>query len=95
MLGLNRQCMDHPGTTWHVVVAVENEAVSRTVSYDPAGTETTVEVRRMHVIRPEQGGHGDCSHCPAHEFQCAKADWSSQTQTVTARRSRAFGTTTE
>ena len=36
VLGLNRQCMDHPGTTWHVVVAVENEAVSRLVSYDPA-----------------------------------------------------------
>ena len=92
VLGLNRQCMDHPGTTWHVVVAVENEAVSRLVSYDPGGTETTVEVRRMHVIRPEQGGHGNCSHCPAHEFQCAKADWSSETQTVSARRSRAFGT---
>ena len=49
----------------------------------------------MHVIRPEQGGHGNCSHCPAHEFQCAKADWSSQMQTVSARRSRAFGTANE
>lgn len=76
MLALNRQCMDHPGTTWHVVVAVENEAVSRMVSYDPAGTETTTEVRRMHVIRPEQGGRGDCSHCPAHDFPCARANWS-------------------
>jgi hypothetical protein len=93
--GLNRQCMDHPGTTWHVVVAIENEAVSRIVSYDPAGTETTMEVRRMHVIRPERGGHGDCSHCPAHEFECAKADWSSQIQTISARRSRAFGTAVE
>lgn len=91
VMGLNRQCIDHPGTTWHVVVAVENEAVSRMVSYDSLGTETTVEVRRMHVIRPEQGGHGNCAHCPAHAFQCAKADWSSQTQTVSARRSRAFG----
>ena len=27
---LNRQCMEHPGTTWHVVVAVENESISRT-----------------------------------------------------------------
>jgi hypothetical protein len=90
-LGLNRQCMDHPGTTWHVVVAVENEAVSRIVSLDPTGTETTVEVRRMHVIRPEQGGHGTCTHCPAHAFECAKADWSSQPQTISARRSRAFG----
>ena len=91
MLALNRQCLDHPGTTWHVVVAVENEAVSRMVSYDPGGSETTVEVRRMHVIRPEQGGHGNCSNCPAHALQCAKADWSSQPQTVLARRSRAFG----
>jgi hypothetical protein len=91
VLALNRQCMDHPGTTWHVVVAVESEPVSRTVTYDPAGTESLVEVRRIHVIRPEQGGHGDCGHCPAHAFQCAKADWSSQPQTLAARRSRAFG----
>jgi hypothetical protein len=91
VLGLNRQCMEHPGTTWHVVVAVENEAVSRIVSFDPAGTETTVEVRRMHVIRPEQGGHGDCSHCPANASACVKSDWASQTQTVAARRTRAFG----
>ncbi len=91
VLALNRQCMDHPGAIWHVVVAVENEAVSRTVSYDPAGTETMTEVRRMHVIRPEHGGHGGCSHCPAHAFQCVKADWSSQPQPISARRSRAFG----
>jgi hypothetical protein len=93
VLGLNRQCMDHPGSTWHVVVAVENEAVSRTVSFDSTGTETTVEVRQIHVIRPEQGSHGSCSHCPAHAFQCAKADWSSQSQTVSSHRSRAFGAT--
>ena len=80
VLALNRQCMDHPGAAWHVVVATENEPASRTVSYDPAGAETTVEVRRMHVIRPEHGGHGDCSHCPAGTFPCAKADWSSQPQ---------------
>lgn len=83
---LNRQCIDHPGTTWHVVVAVENEPVSRTVSYDASGTEATVEVRRMHVIRPERGGHGDCSHCPAHDFQCAKARWNSVAQTVASER---------
>lgn len=88
---LNRQCMDQPGTTWYVVVAVENESVSRTVSYDPAGTETTVEVRRLHVVRPEPGGRGDCSHCPAHSFQCAKAQWNSQAQTVTSTRSRSVG----
>ena len=26
VLSLNGQCMDHPSTTWHVVVAVESEA---------------------------------------------------------------------
>ncbi len=72
VLALNRQSMEHPGKTWHVVVAVENEAVSRVVSYDPAGTETTMEVRRMHVIRPAKGGHGNCSHCPAGTMQCAR-----------------------
>ena len=90
VLGLNRQCMEHPGSTWYVVVAVESEPVSRTVTYDPNGTESMTEVRRIHVIRPEHGGHGDCSHCPAHAFRCAKADWSSQAQTVTATHSRAF-----
>ncbi len=93
VLGLNRQCMDHPGATWYVVVAVENEVLSRTVSYDSAGTETATEVRRMHVIRPAEGGRGDCSLCPAGSFPCAEADWSSQPQTVTTRRSRQFGTT--
>ena len=44
MLGLNRQCMDHPGATWHVVVAVENEPLSRSVSYEPDGTEITADV---------------------------------------------------
>ncbi|MBN2473603.1 MAG: hypothetical protein JXB62_03265 [Pirellulales bacterium] len=70
--GLNRQCMDQPGATWYVVAAVENESVSRTVTYDPPGTETTVEVRRLHVLRPESGGRGDCSCCPAHDFPCAR-----------------------
>jgi len=80
---LNRQCIDNPGTTWHVIVAVENEPISRTVSYDAAGTEATVEVRRTHVICPEGAGHGDCSHCPAHGFPCAKAHWHSVAQTAT------------
>ena len=92
VLGLNRQCMDHPIATWYVVVAVENEVLSRTVSYDSAGTETATEVRRMHVIRPAKGGRGDCSLCPAGSFPCAEADWSSQPQTVTTHRSRQFGT---
>jgi hypothetical protein len=73
--GLNRQCMNQPGSNWYVIVAVENEPISQTVSYDAAGVETTVEVRRLHVIRPEQGGRGSCSHCPAHSLQCAKTDW--------------------
>jgi hypothetical protein len=89
--GLNRQCLDNPSTTWYVIMAVENEAVSHTISYDPSGLETTVEVRRVHVIRPQEGGRGDCAYCPAHDFQCAKADWTSQVQTVTATHSRAFG----
>ena len=80
MLGLNRQCMDHPGTTWHVVIAVENEPLSRSVCYEPDGTEITAEVRRIHVIRPAQGGRGDCRHCPAGDLTCAKADWSNQAQ---------------
>jgi hypothetical protein len=90
-LALNRQCIDHPGTTWHVVVAVENEALSRMVCYDPTSIETTKEVRRMHVVRPEQGGHGDCRHCPAHAFDCTKAEWSSRPLTVSACCSRASG----
>jgi len=91
MLALNRQCMDRPGATWHVVVAIENEAVSRTVSHDPSGAETTVEVRRMHVIRPEQGGHGECLHCPAHAFQCAKGRLVEPNADDVGPSQRAFG----
>ncbi len=86
--GLNRQCIDTPGTTWYVVVAVENELLSQTISYDRAGIETTVDVHRLHVIRPERGGRGDCSHCPAHEFACARDEWTSLPQTVSSSRSR-------
>ncbi len=88
---LNRQCMDRPGTNWYVVIAVENESVSRTVSYEPGGTETTVEDRRLHVIRPEPGGRGDCSYCPAHSFPCAESDFRSRPQTVTVTQSGSFG----
>ena len=90
VLSLNRQAMDHPGTTWHVVVAVENEAVSRMVSYDRRARDHgrgSADARDP----SRAGGHGNCTHCPAHDFQCAKADWSSQTQTVPARHSGAFG----
>jgi len=90
MLSLNRQCMDHPGRTWFVVVAIENEAVSRTVSYDAAGTETVVEVRCTHAVRPQKGRRGDCSHCPAGDLECARDEWTILTQTVPATRSRPF-----
>lgn len=87
--GLNRQCLDHPGAMWYVLAAVENEPLSQTVSYDPAGTETTVVVRRLHVIRPEDdGGKGDCSHCPAHDHSCAKERWVSSPQTTTTTSTR-------
>ncbi|MDY0167957.1 MAG: hypothetical protein RBS80_15520 [Thermoguttaceae bacterium] len=85
---LNRQCMDSPGAAWHVVAAVENEPVSRTVSYDASGTESTAEVHRMHVIRPERGSTGDCSHCPAHSFPCAKDRWRSLIQPVATHSTR-------
>ena len=35
-----------------------------------------------------QGPASGFPQFPSHEFQCAKADWSSEMQTVTARRSR-------
>ena len=90
--GLNRQSMSHPGSMWYVLVAVENEPVSQTVSYDPAGTETTVEVRPLHVVRPEEGGgRGDCSHCPARSYSCAREHWDSLEQTTTATRTRSVG----
>lgn len=85
---LNQQCLNHPAATWYVVLAVENEAVSRTISYNSSGIETTVETRLVHVIRPKEGGRGDCSFCPAHDFQCAKVEWSSQLQTIDATRRR-------
>jgi hypothetical protein len=88
VVALNTQCMNQPGTTWYVVVAVENEPISRTIAFDSTGAETTTEVRRLHVIRPEKGGHGNCDHCPAHSFSCAQADWSTQVQNVTATQSR-------
>ena len=87
--GLNRQSMDHAGAMWYVVVAVENEPISRTVSYDPSGAETTTEVRRLHVVRPEAGGgRGDCSYCPAHRLECTYQDQPAQEQTLTEARTR-------
>ena len=92
VLCLNRQCMDRPGETWYVVTAVENEPVSQTVCRDKDGVETATEVRPMHIIRPSRGGRGDCSHCPAGEFPCAEADWTSLAQTISTRRCRPVGT---
>lgn len=74
--GLNQQVMDRTGAMWYIVVAVENEPVSRSYSYDPAGTETLSEVRRLHIVHPaEEGGQGDCTHCPAHALECASEPW--------------------
>lgn len=95
MISLNRQSMDLAGTMWYVILAVENEPLSQTVSYDPAGTETTVVVRRTHVVTPENGGHGDCSHCPAHSFQCAEREWQGQHQDFVSVQSRSLETGTK
>jgi hypothetical protein len=86
--GLNQQSMNHAAAMWYVIIAMENESISQTVSLDPAGTETTVQVRRLHVVRPESGGKGDCSYCPAHSFQCAKEDWFSAEQTIATTETR-------
>jgi hypothetical protein len=85
--GLNQQSLANAGSMWYVIVAVENEPISHTVSYDAAGAETTVEVRRLHVVRPEPGGRGDCSHCPAHSFECAKEDATNLVETITSTHS--------
>lgn len=69
--GLNQQGMDQAGPLWYVLVAVENEPLSQTVTYDASGMETTVQVRRLHVVEPAEGGRGDCSYCPAHSLPCA------------------------
>ena len=74
MRALNRQSMDLADTTWFVPVAVESEPLEESVSYDSAGKQTVTQVRRMEVIRPAEGGRGDCSYCPAHEFPCRQAE---------------------
>lgn len=86
---LNQQSMDWAGPMWYVLLAVEHEPVAETVAYDPAGTETTTRVRRLHVVCPESGTRGDCSHCPAHAFPCAAPGGSNQPQTVVERHVRA------
>lgn len=81
---LNQQSMDHAGSMWYVLVAVENEPFSQTVAYDASGIETTVQVRRSHVVEPDEGGHGDCSYCPAHGLPCASGDVLGREQTARA-----------
>jgi hypothetical protein len=76
----------------YAIMALENEPLSRSVSYDPSGTETTVQVRRLHLVRPEEGGAGDCSHCPARAFDCAKADWGDLQQTLQSTALRPVAT---
>ncbi|MGQ9820562.1 MAG: hypothetical protein ACUVQK_01750 [Thermogutta sp.] len=72
MEALNRQAMDGVGNMWYVILAVEHEPISRTITYDPAGLQTSVEIRRIHVVQPVgSAGYGDCSHCPARAMDCA------------------------
>ncbi len=87
--GLNQQSMDHASPLWYVLMAVENEPISQTVSYDPSGIETTVQVRRLHVIRPDGAGAGDCSYCPARTLHCdqSEADLMEPTASSTSSRS--------
>jgi hypothetical protein len=71
---LNQQSMDQADTTWFVAVAVENEPSEESVRYDPAGHDTVMEVRPLHVVRPPNGGRGDCSYCPARDLPCRDAE---------------------
>ncbi|MGQ9771090.1 MAG: hypothetical protein ACUVQG_11095 [Thermogutta sp.] len=73
MKALNQQAIDRASTLWYVMIAVENEPVSRSISYDPAGLQTTVEIRKIHIAQPAEGGRGDCSHCPARGLDCTMA----------------------
>ena len=59
---LNRQNMDHPGVTWHVVAKAKGQV--------EAGEET-IGFERLEVMQAaEGGGQGDCSHCPAEHLPC-------------------------
>ena len=66
--GLNQQNMDHPGATWYVVAMVKGQPVS------PAdGGRAMINAGQLEVVElPEGASRGDCSHCPASSFPCAK-----------------------
>ncbi len=65
--GLNRQNMDHPGATWHVVAKLRDAADGAAT-----GPSATIDAGRLEVVQPAEGGtSGDCSHCPAHHLPCA------------------------
>lgn len=84
---LNGQCLAAPGSLWYVVVAVENEPLSQTVSFDPSGRATVVELRRLHVIRPDPRGAGDCAACPGRTMPCAAERWRTKARQFTTTRS--------
>jgi hypothetical protein len=71
--GLNRQNMDHPGTSWCVLAEVGGQDSARgtlEVVQVAGSGGTTEEVR---IVKPvEGGGRGDCSHCPAQHLPCAQ-----------------------
>ena len=69
--GLNRQCLDHPGSTWYVVS--EADDVPAVAGRGIEAVLTAAAERPLRVLFPEGGGRGDCSHCPAgHAQPCAE-----------------------
>ena len=76
-----------PGPPLHVLAEADElfAAVRHAIEHNQL-PDRTVEVRRLHVARPERGGKGDCSHCPARGLDCAREDWASLEQTATETR---------
>ncbi|HIQ23342.1 MAG TPA: hypothetical protein EYH34_19130 [Planctomycetes bacterium] len=73
---LNQQSIHFAGSTWYVVVAVENEpAAPAPPPADRPKDRQSEEpmMRPLHVVQPEVGGPGDCSHCPARSLPCSSA----------------------
>lgn len=56
---LNRQVIDRTGTTWYVIVALENEPVGRTAPCHSAESESAAEHQPYHVVRLEESGGQD------------------------------------